>query len=318
MKINLVDHIELVHGAAEVVAAENGFTFLRMSSPLTEFYSYSEAAEIRSNCASGVRICFRSNTPFVAMQLSYGRPARQIYAVDMVVDGVQRSTFAPESVEDGFAFDAELPAGGGEHTIELYLPHLCECTVLELAIADGATLEPVKYQGGRIIFLGDSITQGMTSTSPLRSYSAMLSAGLKRDFHNICVGGAVMRQEVGRMALDFSWNTAVVAFGVNDCSQKRPLEDFTADTRGLLEALTSREGASIYMLTPIPWLSGPEGNNLEEYREIIRKVAADFDQVTVIEGTDLVPAESEYLADGCHPNDTGMQVFAENLLAKIR
>lgn len=75
MKINLVDHIELVHGAAEVVAAENGFTFLRMSSPLTEFYSYSEAAEIRANCASGVRICFRSNTPFVAMQLSYGRPA---------------------------------------------------------------------------------------------------------------------------------------------------------------------------------------------------------------------------------------------------
>lgn len=127
-----------------------------------------------------------------------------------------------------------------------------------------------------------------------------------------------MRQEVGRLALDFSWNTAVVAFGVNDCAQKRPLEDFTADTRGFLEALTSREGVSIYMLTPIPWLSGPEGNNLEEYREIIRKVAADFDQVTVIEGTDLVPAESKYFADGCHPNDAGMQVFAENLLARIK
>jgi lysophospholipase L1-like esterase len=317
MKINLVDRIELVHGASEVIAGENGFTPVRMTRDLAEFYNYSEAAEIRANCPSGVRVCFRSDTSFVGMRLNYGRTARKIYAVDLIIDGIERLTFTPQNIEHGFAFNAELPAGGAEHSIELHLPHLCECAVDELVIEDGAMLAPLKYSGGRMIFVGDSITQGMSSTSPARAYPALLAAGLKRDFHNIGVGGAVMRREVGRMALDLSWKTAVVAFGVNDCSHQRPLAEFTADTEGMFEALSSRSEAAIYVLTPIPRLTGPERNKLEEYREMIRKAATHFDRVQVIEGCELVPNDARYFVDGCHPNDAGMQAYAENLLEKI-
>ncbi len=317
MEINLVENIGLVHGVSEVVAGEDGFVFSRMTRELLEFYSYSEAAEIRAHCTSGVRICFNSNTSFVAMRLNYGRRAREIFAVDMVVDGMERLTFTPGSAEETFAFSAEMPLGGGSHTIEIHLPHLCDCMVEALCIEDGATLEPVKYNGGRIIFLGDSITQGMTSSSPVRAYDALLAAGLGRDFHNICVGGATMQREVGQLALDLSWKTAVVAFGVNDCAQKRPLEEFSADAKALFEALCKRDGAIIYALTPIPWPAGPEFNNLEEFREAIRKTVRDLPQVRLIEGRELVPNEDRYFIDGCHPNDSGMQLYAENLLAKI-
>jgi lysophospholipase L1-like esterase len=319
MEINLLDRIELVHGAAEVVAGENGFSLLRMTRELAEFYGGSEAVEVRTNCPSGVRICFRSDTSFVGMRLNYGRPAREVYAIDLVIDGIERLTFVPQSVENGFAFNAELPGGGGaEHTIELHMPHLCECTVEELVIEDGATLAPLKFTGGRMIFIGDSITQGMVSSSPARAYTALLATGLKRDFHNLCVGGAVMRHEVGRMALDLSWKAAVVAFGVNDCSQQRTLEAFMADTRGMFEALTSRSEATVYALTPIPWPASPPDRNLEDFRDVIRIAASKFDRVQVIEGTDLVPDDSRFFIDGCHPNDAGMQAYAENLLEQIR
>lgn len=317
MEINLLDHIELVHGAAEVVVGENGFSLLRMTRRLSDFYSYSEAAEIRANCPSGVRICFRSDTSFIGMRLNYGRPARKIYAVDLIIDGIERLTFAPQDIEHGFAFNAELPAGGAEHSIEVHMPHLCECTVEELIIEDGATLAPLKFTGGRMIFLGDSITQGMTSSSPARAYASLLAAGLKRDFHNICVGGAVMRREVGKMALDLSWKTAVAAFGVNDCSQQRALEEFTADTRGMFEALTSRSEANVYALTPIPWPASPPDRKLEDFRDAIRVAARHFERVQVIEGTELVPNDARYFVDGCHPNDAGMQAYAENLLEQI-
>ena len=119
------------------------------------------------------------------------------------------------------------------------------------------------------------------------------------------------------MALDLSWKTAVAAFGVNDCSQQRTLEEFAADTRGMFEALTSRSEANVYALTPIPWPASPPDRKLEDFRDAIRVAARHFERVQVIEGTELVPNDARYFVDGCHPNDAGMQAYAENLLEQI-
>ena len=54
------------------------------------------------------------------------------------------------------------------------------------------------------------------------------------------------------------------------------------------------------------------GMTLENYRQIIRAecVAKNF---PVIEGTVLIPANSQYFLDGIHPNVLGYQAMAQNL-----
>ncbi len=261
MKIDLLANIDYIFGAAGVEETESGFYASRMTSKLMRLYSATEAAEIRAMNSSGIRIAFISDTSFVAMKLVFGRYSRPIFNTDIVIDGFQRMTFGPPDYCEEFAFSAELN-GKGEKQIEIYLPNLCETTVAGLEIEDGCFVSPVREERSRLIFIGDSITQGMTVSSPALTYPAQVAAALNKDFHNIAVGGAVMDRRVGKLALDIEWNTAFVAFGVNDFAQDRKLADFAADAEQMLKHLSMRKDAVIYLITPIPWFGRIEPNTL--------------------------------------------------------
>lgn len=312
--VNLSERVDLVHGASEIVRHQEGYSFYRMTKQLDKFYSYSEAANIRARCLAGVRICFHTNSGFIGLRLKYGRSARQVYAVDILVDDRNCLTFSPGENKDNFSIEMDLEPG--EHKIEIHFPHVSECILRELTIESTAWIKPVKYNNGRIIFIGDSITQGMDATSPMRTYAAITAAACRLDFHNIGVGGAVMEKEVGNLALCLSWRKAVVAFGVNDCSRERPLEEFTEHARGMFEILCSSSRAMVFAVTPIPWLS-EKGLGLRRYREAIWNAAAGFQRVKVIDGFDLVPANAQYFSDNLHPNDLGMKTYAENLVRHL-
>lgn len=160
-------------------------------------------------------------------------------------------TFDPETGCDPYTFTLENTEPG-EHIYEIWLPNMCEAEITFLEIDDGASLYPVLHSGSPVIAIGDSITQGMTSSSPSRCYAALLSKALKRDLFNLSVGGAEMKKEVGSLALAYNWSSAIVAFGVNDYFHKRPLADFEADTRGTFRHYQPEEHANSYIITPIP------------------------------------------------------------------
>ena len=321
MKIDLLANIDYIFGAAGVEETESGFYASRMTAKLMQLYSDTESGEIRAMNNSGVRIAFISDTSFVAMKLVFGRYSRPIFNNDIVIDGFQKMTFGPPEYCDEFAFSAEL-SGKGEKLIEIYLPNLCETTVAGLEIEDGCFVSPVREERSRLIFLGDSITQGMTVSSPALTYPAQAAAAQNKDFHNIAVGGATMDGKVGRLALELEWNTAFVAFGVNDFAQNRELADFAADTEQMLKHLSMRDGAVIYLLTPVPWFGRIEPNTLglqlDEYRQTLKLVAADFKNVCLIDGLQLVPDDPSCFVDNIHPNDKGMRIFAKNLLQKVK
>jgi lysophospholipase L1-like esterase len=131
-----------------------------------------------------------------------------------------------------------------------------------------------------------------------------------------------MDGRVGELALDIEWNTAFIALGVNDFNQNRKLPDFAAATQQMLNYLNMRKDALIYLITPVPWAGRREPNSiglqLEEYRRMLKTVAAGFKNVCLINGTELVPDDSSYFVDNIHPDDNGMNIYAKNLLQKIK
>ena len=319
MEIDLINDGDFVFGAAFYEYSNGAYRFFRMTEALNEFFNDSEAASIRAANTSGVRIGFITDSELLAMGVLFERFARPIFTIDIIVDGEHKITFGPEEHIEEFTFSTELPAG--DKKVEIYLPNMVECAVKGIVLEPGASLIELEEQAEPILFIGDSITQGMTVSTPSLTYPAQVATVLKSDFHNIAVGGATMQKELAPLAMELEWQKVFVAYGVNDFNQDRSLSEFEDESRGMLEVLSSREDVEIFLLTPIPWAlrTNPNAINLklEDYREVLRKAAKDFPKVKVIEGADLVPDDSVYYVDNIHPNDLGASTLADNLLAKL-
>ena len=316
MNIDLREHLELVHGMLEAVPTGRGLWLRRLTEEAAALFAINEPRTIRCNCSAGVRICFRSYTRVVTLRLALGRrEGWGVFTTDVSIDDGPVLTFGAEAAGNDYDVRVEAP-GPGEHRYEIHLPHLCESEVLSLEVDDGATVSPVSFPGTRVAFIGDSITQGMTSSSPARCYAARLAKALGRDFVNLAVGGGTMLAGMGQAALAYEWGTAYVAFGVNDWAGLRPLEEFAEATRGMLRGLASRAGAEIRIITPIPFvrpIETPHPTPLDAFRDCIRAVAREFPGVQVIDGLTLMPADPALFSDGLHPNDGGMRAMAESL-----
>ncbi len=319
MEIDLINDGDFVFGAAFYEYSNGAYRFFRMTEALSEFFHDSEAAIIRAANTSGVRIGFTTDSELLAMEVLFERFARPIFTIDVVIDGEHKMTFGPEDHIEEFSFSTELPAG--DKKVEIYLPCMVECAVKGIALEPGSSLNELEEQDVPLLFIGDSITQGMTVSTPSLTYPAQVATVLKSDFHNIAVGGATMQKELAPLAMELEWQKVFVAYGVNDFSQSRSLKEFEDEARGMLEVLSSREDAEIFLLTPIPWALRTNANDinlkLEDYREILRNTAKDFPKVKVIEGAELVPDDPAYYVDNIHPNDLGAATFADNLLAEL-
>ncbi|MFA6715443.1 MAG: SGNH/GDSL hydrolase family protein [Victivallales bacterium] len=320
MEINLLDNDGFVFGVASYEYHDGAYRFFRMTDGLNNFFSDNEALMIRALNTSGVRIGFVTDSESLAMEVLYGKFSRPIFTIDVIVNGERKMTFSPDTHVEEFSFSTELP-GTGEKTVEIFLPSMAECAVKGIVLDPGSMLEVMPEKPERILFTGDSITQGMTVTTPALTYPAQVAAVLKTDFHNVAVGGATMQQEIAPLLMELEWQKVFVAFGVNDFSQDRFLDAFKDEAMGMLNTLSAREDAEIFLITPIPWALRTNPNSiglfLEDYRKVLREAAKDFPKVKVIEGAKLVPDDPKYYVDNIHPNDLGASVYADNLLAEL-
>lgn len=320
MEIDLINDGDFVFGAAFYEYSNGAYRFFRMTEKLSEFFHDSEALTIRASNTSGVRIGFMTDSSLLAMEVLFERFSRPIFTIDVIVDDEHKMTFGPDEHIEEFSFSTELP-GSGDRKVEIYLPNMVECAVKGIALEPGASLGELKAQAEPLLFIGDSITQGMTVSTPSLTYPAQIATVLESDFHNIAVGGATMQKELAPLAMELEWRKVFIAYGINDFNQARSLKEFEDETRGMLEVLSSREDAEIFLLTPIPWALRTNPNEidlyLEDYREVLRKAAKDFPKVKVIEGAKLVPDDPAYYVDNIHPNDLGASTFADNLLAEL-
>lgn len=335
MSIFVKDSPDYFRGIFNLESTEDGLTANRLSPELKSLYQADgEHRFIRANCPSGVRLAFETDSPFMKMGLKYGRSARAVYAVDVIVDGQNLQRWIPPHPEEGkeYEFQMELPSRGGLHQILVHLPHLTENTLKCLELKEGAFVKPCfsaasskggRGEGRRFLFLGDSITQGMTVSGASLAYPAVLSEAFGADFINLSVGGEIMRGELGRYALAYDWNSAFIAYGINDFNNCVPPDRTGEEAFRMLNALcgAGREG-KVIVITPIPCTRGGRENesgfSLESYREAIAAAAREFPGTLVIDGKMLLGERSEYFIDGLHPNDDGMKIYADNLIRILR
>lgn len=325
MRIDLMEHADLIRGAAEVEESSDGVRCRRMTPAAMEFYSHREELHLRSHFSTGVRLALVTDSAFIALRLKLGHRIRDdAFKVDVLIDCSECHTFSPDDDLDEFCFTVEMPDDGEEdHEVEILLPIYGEASILEFELADGALFRPLYGIDPRMIFLGDSVTMGTAASSPLRSWAAYLAAALGSDYVNWGVGSARMEREVGELALGLEWQQAVVAYGINDYAAGTSAKACADELAAMLAALASRPGVKLYVVTPLLWSSREKvrneaGDTPDDFRREIARAAAAFPEVTVVDGKKLLKAGGDgFDEDGIHPSDAGMSRIAEQLHAVI-
>ena len=202
-----------------------------------------------------------------------------------------------------------LPAGSKKVTV--YLP--ADATVVIRNFETDAPVAPAE-KGAKVLWLGDSITQGF---GPLRSactYVSVANRILNYDIINQGIGGYVYDKNSIMEMPGYKPEKIIVALGTNQfgCETMKDVEEFY------------KQLMKVYGDTPVlcvsPLWRGDVPNSedtLTRFCENVKKIAGSYKNVKVVDGFELVPHLSEYYLDKLHPNCFGCEVYGRNLVREI-
>lgn len=200
--------------------------------------------------------------------------------------------------------------------------------------------------GQRIVFIGDSITDcgrrdvaapyGDGYMSLVRAFVTASHPHLGLTWVNRGVGGDTTRDLKARWesdAVDERPDWLSVKIGINDVwrafgdhpEDAVPIDEYEATLRELLRRAVEATGCRLILAEPYliePDRAEPQRAQSDRYREVVRRLAAEFDAVLVPtqDAFDRVlasTAPTDWADDRVHPNLPGHAVIAQEFLAAI-
>ena len=224
--------------------------------------------------------------------------------------------------KDG-VIDVNLDNSSGENRVTVLFPcHDANVCIIDVILDDGATVTPHTYDR-KFLILGDSITQGKTSSVAHHAYANQISMMFNADSVIQGISGGRFFADTLDPNADFDPDYIFVAFGTNDWSWGRPDEaTYVKFMREYFEKLARLyPDAVIFGLAPI-WRQDNSPSNVGDF-ETARQIL--MDEVEAIGGIaidciDFVPHESQYYADSncLHPNDAGFAHYSKNLYDAVK
>jgi len=289
--------------------------------------------EEKMTSSAGVRLSFRtdSHTLYLRTTVTCGS-ACNFFSFDLLVNGVYADSLEnfshleiPENSNDLTCelgtYEKTFSLGPGEKDISLYFPWSVTPVLDELSLEDGANMVPC-IPSKKLLVYGDSVSHGYNTFYSSKHYVSQLARALDAQIFNKGIGGTTSFPEMALAKEPFDPDYIVVAYGSNDWD-RHDADFFTQQYRTMLQTIADNyPHAQVFAITPI-W----RGDEAKRERKMgplcavdqhIRTIAADFPEVTVITGMDLVPHDQRYYADlDLHPNDSGFAHYFNNLWPQI-
>ena len=239
---------------------------------------------------------------------------------EMAVDGLITKIIYLKDIVKGDTVKEPFPEGTltwelpeGKKNVIIYLP--ADATVVVRNFKINASYTPAK-KGEKVLWLGDSITQGFGPLRSSQTYVSVANRLLNYDIINQGIGGYVYDKKSLLKMEGYSPDKIIVALGTNQygCETMKDVEEY-------YEALIGLYGSKIPILCISPlW----RGDNVEgiptpfRFCQKVKEIAGRYSNVKIVDGLKLVPHLGEYFLDNLHPNQLGTEVYARNLVEEIR
>ena len=301
----------------------DALVFQRLPPLVQAIYDRAEAQRVRIQCPSGVRIRFKSNTSCLSIALRYGPAARSLFRGTLVVNG-DLYPWGPDHQTPTWQDDIYRTETRQDRLFDLWMPHLCRNDLFSFKIDDDAEILSAPTLPTRWLAFGDSITQGMTANLPTRTHTAIISLQRHYDCWNFGVGGATFDAALATTIPHLpDAGMITIAYGTNDFNRAIPITEMKHALDRILAAIQQRyPRIPAYLITPVTWVDAPDANaiglSLDAYREAIGETGATYPNITVIDGTKLIPDDSSCFVDKVHPNNRGFAIYADNLAPLLK
>jgi hypothetical protein len=321
MKRNGIENMDfstIFKNCFKVNLTEGGYFPVRFSKKQLEVYKrISLLFEERSLCPSGVVMEFVTDCP----EISFCYKVVQLYkpnaAFDIYENDVLCKVFKHNCLSSGGKVVYKRQ-GAEKSKITIYLPHLAQFIVNNIEIG---SFESSNEKEKKLLFLGDSITQGMTAISPSMTYTSLIARHFNASYLNQAVAGECFREESLDQNLGICPDVVLVAYGTNDVVKVDSIDEIERNICAYFDKLISIYSKSrIYAITPI-WRDFIEDPSYWDKALRVRHLIWDKAQKSgcqMIDGLKLVPHLSTCYFDATtHPNEIGFHQYALNLCNQI-
>ena len=312
MKLTLEQIKSVTFGALCVKQTEKGIAFEKCTEKqVAAWYTLSEELGARSKTTSGVRLDFHTDSKALSFVASSGDK------FEVLINDLPRYRIHAEA----HRVKGEWPVfelGEGHKRVTVVFPsHTCGM-LSSVELDDGALLVPHEHKC-KMLFIGDSITQGWNSRYDSLSYAWRVTRFFDANSVIQGVGGGFFHE--GTLdEIPFDPDTVVIAYGTNDFGRFHTLDDMRERASRFMDEIARQFGKKrVMVITPIyraDWQKAKRMGTFSDACALVREEAlrCGFE---VVDGMELVPHNGDFMADAVHPNDLGFGVFAERLIRKM-
>ena len=229
---------------------------------------------------------------------------------ELCVDGLITDIRYIKNMDRKGTLSFDMPEG--EKSVILYLPADALAVIRNFEI--NAAFKPA-VKGEKVLWLGDSITQGYGPLRSAQTYVSVANRLLNYDIINQGIGGYIYDPKVLVEMPGYRPDKIIVALGTNQYGTES-----MADIEEYYRVITELyKGVPILAITPLWRGDNPEGvPTLMRFCERLKEIIRQYEIVTMVDGWRMVPHLPEYFIDNLHPNPLGTEVYAGNLVRAIR
>jgi len=302
----------------KVISTGTGYFPIRFTEKQLEGYkNISALFEERSLCPSGVVMEFLTDCPEISFCYNVVKLYKPNAVFDIYENGILCKVFQHNDLDQAGRVVYKRQSAG-KSKITIYLPHLAQLIIDHIEIG---SFEPICDNRKKLLFLGDSITQGMSAVSPSMSFASLIARHFNADYLNQAVAGECFREENLDENLGISPKVIIVAYGTNDTVKVDSLNEIKNNICAYFDKLTSIYSKSrIYAITPI-WRDFTAEPSYWEKSKRVEQMIWDKAQKSgcrVVDGLKLVPHLASCYSDATtHPNELGFHQYAFNLCNQI-
>ena len=309
MKLTFNDIQEITVGAVEIFNESDGVHFGKCTKEqINVWKKHAEFLYNTAKATTGVRFDFHSDTDFIKLTLSKGN-------YELKVDGLLVKRYKALDNEE-ICYD--LGEKGKEKHIVFSLPsHDADGIIKSFEIADGSYIKRHTFDR-KILFLGDSITQGWNSDYDQNSYAYQVSDFLNAESVIQGVGGSFF-EPLTVVPIGFNPEIIFIAYGTNDFMRLSDINELEKNATQYIQKVKELyKSAKIFVISPI-WRQNQVSNmgTFSDCTSKIKSVAKKLN-VNVIDGDKIIPPLPEIMSDEVHPNGLGFSLYTLNLLKQLK
>ncbi|MEA4832163.1 MAG: GDSL-type esterase/lipase family protein [Oscillospiraceae bacterium] len=311
---------EIFHGIHELVFTDTGIWPARMTLRQREYFtSKNESFAMRAYCDSGIYMDFYTDAERISFDYTFGLAYRKQVAFDIYENDVLVYSYMCRGESSG---RIEYIPNSKSPRITVYFPCIAQIFVSNLSLGCVCS---VKRTGKKLMFLGDSIAQGVDCGShPSMNLPNLYSRFEDCEYINLAVGSAMFCPDFIDQTLNFVPDVIFVAYGANDTALTVSDNFVRQNTDRFFSVLRDTySGIPIIAISPIwyyreaPLCVNPfKKEDTDRWALVYSVIESCCEKygIKYICGRTLMPhLQDFYRTDDPHPTEIGFSLYASEL-----